>query len=43
MTKFKKADKAILHPPDDLEWYRLEMSGGVMTRAPAEWLKKKTE
>lgn len=26
---------------DDLEWYQLEMSGGVKIRAPAKWLKKK--
>ena len=28
---------------DDLEWYQLEMSGGVMIKAPAKWLKKKTD
>ena len=28
---------------DRLEWYPLELSGGVLICAPAKWLKKKTE
>jgi len=28
---------------DNLEWYEIELSGGIMIKAPAKWLRKKTE
>ena len=28
---------------DDLEWYPIELSGGVSISAPAKWIRKKVE